>query len=69
MMQEGGGEAKRREIERSISKGGELSSQMGGLTIGGAVYNDEEAKVAMHGDKGQGERLTEAKAAAQKRRK
>ena len=68
-MMAAGGEQKRQELFSKVSSH-KMSASFDQMNLGGsAQYNEEEAKVAQYGDIGQGERLTGAKAAAQRKRK
>ena len=68
-MMEAGDPSKRQELLEKVNAS-KISGQFDQMNLNsGSNYNDEEAKVAKYGDIGQGERLTGAKAAAQRRKK
>lgn len=64
-----GGEQKRKELFNLVSQKYGVQQQMENMTLSGNTrMNDEEAKVAMYGDKDQGDRMARAKAQKQSKR-
>lgn len=59
-MMDLGGDKKRLELFKMVNTS-QAAAGMQNLSLGGSGYSEEEKKVAMYGEKGQGEYLTDAK--------
>jgi len=68
MLDLGGLDARRR-LMAMVKKNNTESVEEGGVAASNQEYNAEEAKVQQFGDTGQGNRLTDAKKAAQLQRR